>query len=309
MAAQVLITGGSGFIGKKLTAFLQQAGYSVVWLSRHPEKDTFKGVRSFAWNPEKGEMDPEALKDTDAVIHLAGTNIGAARWTSKRKKEIIDSRVNAAKTLYEYAKRTGKLSTIIAASATGLYGSGGPGMVFTEISPRGTGFQAEATAAWEQALDNLRSIPQRFIKFRFSNVWGMEGGALPEMIKPVKLHVGALGSGQQVISWIHIDDLCRAILFALQSPELAGTYNLAAPEPGNYDSFVKQASDILHAGIWLPRLPAFLLRIGLGEMADLLIEGAYVSCERIRSAGFKFNYPTMRAALRNLLAAEDETSS
>ena len=306
MPETILITGGTGFIGSALATLLQAEGYTLRFLSRTAAKTGASGAATFIWDPEKHLLDPLALEGADYIVHLAGTNIGGARWTDKRKALIVNSRVQAAETLcqaLQVRKSAGKAlpKAIIAASACGLYGPGPLNKPFIETDPAGTGFQAETVRVWENALQTLSPCTERQVILRFPAVLGQGGGAFPEMMQPITFGLGSIGSGKQPLACVHLTDVCRAIAFALSHTALQGVYNTALPTPATNADFVAGAAKRLHKTIWLPHIPAFLLRLALGEMAALLTEGNAVSSQKIEQAGFAFKYPSVGAVLDDLV--------
>jgi len=299
----VLITGGSGLLGKRLTALLQEHGHHVRWLVRNPSGANLpSGVAAFRWSLNNGYVDPAALIETDAIIHLAGENVGGGRWTAARKKSIMDSRVDGTRALARALNTPNKVRTIVAASASGFYGNQPLTNPVTETSSAGNDFLANVCRSWEKEEDEMASATRRLVKFRIGVVLSTEGGALQRLAMPVRFGVGTvLGSGNQAISWIHIDDLCRMFLFALTNPELSGVYNAASPDPVDFRGFTHALAKQLRRPLWLPSVPAFVLRTGLGEMSSIILEGVALSVKKIQESGFTFRYPSLSEALADLL--------
>lgn len=294
----VVITGGTGLIGKAVASLLMAKGHEVRILSR--SRGTFR------WDPEQGTFDMAALEGAHAVVHLAGENI-AGRWTEAKKSAIVESRRKAAALLAESLRRAGVRPVICAASAIGFYGDRGS-ETLTEESAAGNGFLAETTALWEQSLRQLESLAERFVMLRVGVVLDRAQGALPKMALPVKFLAGApLGSGEQYVSWIHIADMARLIAFSLdrnfEMPGLArdmqGTYNAAAGAVTNR-AMTDAIGRALHRPVFLPAVPGFILKTLLGEMSTLVLESARVSAEKARTAGFRFRFADLDQALSDI---------
>lgn len=304
--SNVVITGGSGLVGKALTDMLIKAGYGVRWLVRNPQSKSIPAeVKAFRWSPSEGYCDPAVWTNTHTLIHLAGENVGAGRWTADRKKKILDSRVEGTQVLKQALDQHGAgVQTVIAASATGYYGNQPAGTLLSEDAPQGDDFLSHVTAAWEAETAKL-GLGRRLVQLRIGVVLSPSGGALEKMAAPVRLVMGApLGSGEQMMSWIHIHDLCRMILFGMEHVEMAGMYNAVAPQAVSNRLFTRALAKALHKPLWLPPVPAFVLRLILGEMSAIVLDGASVDPSRILSAGFRFEYDALDRALEDLLAAK-----
>ncbi|WP_369411762.1 TIGR01777 family oxidoreductase [Chryseolinea lacunae] len=300
----ILITGASGMIGQHLTATLLARGHRVTHLGRSkPEGEKRSGVQSFTWNIEKRYIEPGAFLGVDTIIHLAGAGIADKPWTKERKREILESRTQSTQLLHDELKRGGhKVKTFLSASAIGFYGFEDATTVFTEVSPAGTDFLAQVTQRWEREVDTLSALGLRVVKIRIGIVLSTDGGVLNELMKPIKFYVGApLGSGDQYTSWIHIDDLCGIFAYAAEHDTLQGPYNAVAPNPVTNKVLTKATARMMHRPIIIPKVPAFALRLLLGEMADLVLTGNKVSNTKILNEGFVFSYQTVEAALQNLL--------
>lgn len=294
--AQVLIAGGSGLIGKRLTSLLLQAGHSVSWLSHSSAEGS--GIRTFAWNPASQTYDAAAFQNTDVIISLAGSSVADKPWTADYKQEIINSRKNAALTLLRALQHTPhQIKCLIAASATGFYGNRDD-EVLTEQSPAGTGFLPETTLQWEEAY---RTSPVRTVLIRTGIVLSTNGGALPELVKPLQFGIcPVLGSGKQFMPWIHIDDLCNMYRFAMENEQLSGVYNGVGPVPLKHLRFMKDAQTVLSPGSLRIPVPAFALRLLMGERAAIVTDSARVSPSKIMLAGFTFRFTELTTALRHL---------
>lgn len=297
---KVLITGASGLVGSRLTELLLSKKMEVVHVGRTKRNGS---VPSFAWDVDKQQMDAKALAGVDTIIHLAGAGVADKRWTPTRKKEILDSRVQSTRLLYQILKEEKhSVKNIVSASAIGYYGFGLSDQLFTEDSQPGTDFLASVTTEWEKEVDAIRELEIRVVKIRIGIVLSNKGGALKEMARPIQFGVGApLGTGQQVMSWIHIDDLCEMFCKAIEDRSLTGAYNGVAPNPVTNAELTKAIASVLKKPLWLPNVPPFVLRLLVGEMADIVVNGSKVSAEKILATRFKFQYSQIDDALRNLL--------
>jgi hypothetical protein len=284
-------------------AMLQEKGYETAVLSR---QKTGK-VRTFFWDPKAGFVDPEALAWADAIVHLAGANVAEGRWTAARKKEILESRIIGTETLQKaLAQHPHQIHRVVAATAIGWYGDTGDDWA-DEQSPAGQGFLASVCKEWELAVGRFASLGMRTVMIRVGVVLSPRGGALVEMAKPVKLFAGAaLGSGQQYVSWIHEDDLCSLFIKALEDDKMEGIYNGVAPHPVTNAELTKTIA--LHANkpLLLPNVPAFALRLMLGEMADIVLESTRVSCSKAEKAGFQFKFAEADDAIADLIGKMDD---
>lgn len=297
MQETILITGASGLVGRHLSVLLNKNGYRVLTLSRHP-----KEKNASSWDPENNVLDTEALSQTDHVIHLAGASIGDGRWTDARKKEILDSRVQSCTLLFRKCQETGvRLKTFVTASAVGYYGTEEHEGAFTENDPAGTGFLAEVCQKWEQAADNFQKDGVRTVKIRTGIVLATDGGILPQMAMPVRMGFGfAFGNGKQFIPWIHIQDMCNIYLRAIQDQSWQGAYNAVSPESATNASFTKQLSAHFHRPFWPISVPAFPLKMVMGERSELLLKGSDVKPMRLTEQGFDFVYSNLNEALSGL---------
>lgn len=294
----VLITGASGLIGSQLTKMLLNEGCHVRHLSRSKKDGK---VPSFVWDVDTGKIDDRAFESVDSIIHLAGAGIADKRWTAKRKNQILESRTKSTQLLFDKLKSSKhSVQTFISASAIGYYGFGEK--IFLEESEPGTDFLAEVVRQWEAEVDKIETLNIRTVKIRTGIVLSKEGGALKEIAKPIRYGVGAsLGSGNQHMSWIHITDLCNMFLFALSNDHMRGVYNAVCPTWTTNSEITKAIAKVINRPLWLPAIPGFVLKIMLGEMADLVLKGSKVSADKIQNAGFTFAYPNLDDALKNLL--------
>lgn len=302
MNKKVLITGGSGVVGKLLTRFLLQKGYSVHHLSREPQLHGNPRITVFKWDVIKKEIDKDCINGVETIIHLAGENIAEKRWTDQRKKQIIQSRTESIALIYSLLKDTSnhQVKTIISASAIGFYGNRGDELLTEESTP-GHGFLSDACLEWEAAVDAGEKLNLRVIKFRTGVVLTDSGGALPEIAGPVKKGLGAaLGTGKQWISWIHIQDVIKMYAFALENIRLRGTYNMTSPNPVTNIEITRSLAHIFNKKLWLPNVPAFALKLALGELSALVLDSTRVSSSKIEAEGFTFDFPDITKALDDI---------
>lgn len=295
----ILIAGGSGFIGKRLSKVLHGLNYKVCFLTR---SKTANGKDFFNWDPEKKVIDESAIKIADVIINLAGENIGESRWTAGRKRKIVNSRIFSTNLLYEsLAKIPNKVKLVINASAIGYYGNTGD-LIMNEESPASTDFMALTCKRWEEAAHNFNKLNIRTVIVRIGLVLAPEAGVFPEMMKPIKFGFAPyFGNGKQYQSWIHIDDLCKIFEKCVRDSKMNGTYNAVAPGPLSNKNFMKLITQIMSDKILLVRIPAIFMMIAFGEKAKLLLHGSRVSSKKIEAAGFTFAFPQAGAAIRNIL--------
>lgn len=248
-------------------------------------------------------MDREALKGVDTIIHLAGAGIADKRWTNKRKREILESRTKSTALLFQMlASAPHQVKTVISASAIGYYGGTLSSEWFDEGSEAGHDFLAVVVKQWEREAARITELGIRVVMIRIGVVLSREGGALREIIKPIQWGAGAaLGSGRQWMSWIHADDLCQIFAFCMENERLSGVFNAVSPNPVTNLELTKAIARVLKKRILLPAVPAVMLRLALGEMANLVILGNRVLSEKIRQAGYSFKHDELNMALHDLL--------
>lgn len=295
---KILVTGATGLIGRELTAYLTTAGHEVFRLTRRPPAE----ANDITWNPEAGSIPKGPLERLDAVVHLAGENIAASRWTDAVKARMRASRVDGTRLLCEtLSQLQSPPKTLICASAIGYYGDRGD-EVLTESSLPGTGFLAELCRDWEAASEPARQKRIRVVNLRIGVVLSSQGGALAKMLTPFKLGVGGVvGSGRQYWSWVAIDDVVGTIHHCLVHDELTGPVNAVAPNSATNSDFTKTLGGVLHRPTLFP-MPAFAARLALGEMADeLLLSSTRVVPERLQQTGYSFRCPTLESAFRHVL--------
>ena len=298
---KVLISGGSGSIGRALCALLEQHGYDPCILSRSRKDD--ERYTTFLWDHARDYLENGALENCEHIIHLAGTGIADKRWTDSRKKEILNSRVETGALLHRKVREANvPLKSFVSASATGYYGQVSGLVARKEQDPPGDDFTAHTCKAWEAAADQFNELGIRTVKLRIGIVLMPTGGALEAMAAPVKLGFGSvLGSGKQVLPWIHLNDLVHILLRAVQDETMQGVYNACAPSVTSNEEFTNILAKVLQKRILLPRTPGWLLRLVLGERASLLLEGSPVSADKLLGTGFEFQYTDPETCIRDLL--------
>ncbi|MBX9784771.1 MAG: TIGR01777 family oxidoreductase [Chitinophagaceae bacterium] len=301
----VCITGGTGLIGQKLSQMLVSKGYRVIILSRN-SKAANGAISYAAWNPDTGAIDNSVITASDYIIHLAGAGVAEKRWTKKRKQEIVNSRVLSSALLVKALKETtNHVKAVISSSAIGWYGpDAATAKPFVETDAPFDDFLGTTCLQWEQSIEPVSALGIRLVKLRTGIVLSNEGGALKEFKKPLKFGLATiLGSGKQMISWIHIDDICRMYMHAIENEIMNGVYNGVAPKPvSNKELTLALAKKMRGNGFITVPVPAFALKIALGEMSIEVLKSTTVSASKIQNTGFQFLYPSLDAALNELIA-------
>jgi hypothetical protein len=303
MAERVLITGGSGMIGSCLKDLLNKEGYIAGILTRKTKHEALPN--SWHWDIDKGELDIESIRQANHIIHLAGAGLAEKKWTAKRKKEILESRVKSTSLLLKaLSENRHNVKTVISASAIGYYGwNTGSIMMDEERKKPGDDFLAVVVRDWEASSMKFSGLGLRTVILRNGPVLSLKGGMVKKLMLPVKFWMGApFGNGEQYISWIHIDDLCRIIFTAIKNESIKGVYNAVAPVPVTNKEFIRTFARCLNKPAFLPGIPPFLLKLFLGEMASMILGGNKVSSEKIESAGYSFKFRNINDALKDLLS-------
>ncbi|HEX3024779.1 MAG TPA: TIGR01777 family oxidoreductase [Chitinophagaceae bacterium] len=303
----VLITGGTGMIGKHLTKMLLEKGYEIIVMSRKSGVGSRESGVSFAeWNIKNQTIDADAIAKADYIFHLAGASVAEKRWTAKRKKEIVDSRTQSSTLIVKALKEIpNHVKAVVSISAIGWYGADTKESLqygFNEAAKADTEFLGATCKVWEDSIEPV-SINKRLIKLRSGIVFSNNGGAFVEFKKPLKAAVVTVfGNGRQVVSWIHIDDLCRIFIFAMEHEEMNGVYNAVATHPLTNKELMILLGKKMRGQFFIPVfIPSFLLKIILGEMSVELLKSASVNNNKIKSAGFNFLYPSIETALDDLI--------
>jgi uncharacterized protein (TIGR01777 family) len=295
---RIVVAGGSGFVGQSLVVALVARGDEVAVLTRNP-RDVRTG-RPVQWNPAQPGSWTSEVSEADAVINLAGENVGAGRWTGERKKRIVESRAVSTRGLVDaMSTRRDRSRVFVSASAVGFYGDRGDSALDESALP-GASFLTDVTEQWEEAAHAADAVA-RVVILRIGVVLAKDGGALGKMTLPFRLFGGGpMGSGRQWMSWIDRDDVIRLVEWAIDRPEASGVYNATAPSPVTNRDFARALGHVLHRPAIMPA-PAFALRVALGEMADeMLLTGQRVLPARATEQGFTFKYPTLGASLEHI---------
>lgn len=296
MGMNILLTGGTGFIGNELVKLLLNEGHKVRILTRDKEVHP----PFYTWTTE--DIDERVFENLDGIIHLAGAPL-MSYWTSSYKKQIIDSRVNTAQLLLEKVKEHQvPLKFFISAAGSSYYGQVSTNKIFKEEDQPGKDFLADVCVRWENAAFQFEEIGARVVCIRTPLVLGKNADALKLMKLPTQYGLGAsLGSGKQASPWLHIEDLCRVYLQAVENNEMNGSYNVAVSEKLTHQQFMQHLAKGLRKPLFLPNIPAFAVKLVMGEKAVIVLEGAFLDNQKLLATGFTFNYPTLDDALNEIL--------
>ncbi len=306
--AVVLISGGTGLIGKKLTSYLIERNYEVIILTRNKKdfSSNPKILYSF-WDVKNQLIDVQVIQKANYIIHLAGAGVMDKRWTEKYKKEIIDSRTKSSELIIKALnENTHQVKSFVSASAIGWYGADADPLLqkdgFIELDEHDKNFLGETCALWESSVDPVIQSGIRLIKLRTGIVLSNDGGAFKEFRMPLNFGVAAiLGNGKQIISWIHIDDICRLYIEAMENKNLSGVYNAVAPVPVTNKKLILLTAEKLRNKFFIPiHIPTFFLKLFIGKRSIEILKSATVSDKKIKSTGFTFLYPTIESALEEL---------
>lgn len=290
--AKILVTGGTGLVGRRLTALLTEKNHEVRILSRNP-----KNENEFKWDFSKGFLDDKAIENIDYIIHLAGAGIADKRWTKERKEVILNSRVATANLIFDKIKAQNiPLKGFISASGSNYYGAQTTAKVFKESDAVGTDFLGQVCLKWEAAANQFKDLNIPVTILRTGVVLSKTGGALEKMRTPI---VSPLGSGNQYMAWIHIDDLCNLYIKAIEET-FVGVYNAVSPEFHTSKTFSKALAKAIKRPFLPIAVPGFLLKLVFGELAIILLHGSRLSSDKIKEKGFIFKYKELALALKNL---------
>lgn len=300
--SSVLITGGNGFVGSRVTTLLISKGFKVSHLSVNPKPAL--NVPVYAWSPVIGEIDKEAFNGIDCIIHLAGANIGEKRWTKQRKEEIIKSRVDSAQLLFKTVTDLKiELKAFISASAVGYYGSKNTNEIFSEESLPSTDFLGETCRLWEKNADLFEASGIRTVKIRTGIVLDKNEGALAKLYLPARYGIVLrTGSGHQYMPWIHISDLCNIYLKAIEDSNMSGAYNAVSPQHIDHNNFVRTMAASINRSVFLPAIPSFIFKIFFGQMSTLFLKGSRVSSKKISESGYDFLFPDLKGAFNEIFS-------
>jgi len=308
----ILISGGTGLVGKHLSKMLTEKGYEVIILTRKlPDEKVVSDKISYAlWDIEEQFLDTGAIQKADYIIHLAGAGFAEKKWTADRKKEIKDSRIQSSVLLLKSLQTIpNKIKAVISASATGWYGQNNADTYihgFIEDDPACNDFTGETCRLWEESILPVTELGKRLVRLRIGIVLSKDGGALSAFMKPLQYGIAAiLGSGNQTMSWIHIDDLCRLFVYAIEHEELSGVYNAVAPHSVNNKQLVLLLARTMRGKFYISVfVPSFVLRLLLGEMSGGILKSIRVCSHKVKHAGFTFLYPELKQALQQLFNVE-----
>ncbi len=286
-------------VGNALTQLLLAKGYEVSHLSRKPGNTP--QIKTYLWDIDKGLIDEKCIDGVDTIIHLAGAGIADKRWTDKRKKELIESRTKSIGLIYSLLRnKAHAVKSIISASATGYYSDRGDKLLTEESAPAND-FLGDCCIRWEKAVDEGEELDLRVLKFRTGVVLTAKGGALPQLALPIKFWVGSpIGNGKQWIPWIHHEDVVGLYLYGIENNGLSGVYNMVAPNPVTNKQLTQAVAKQLHKPLWLPNVPAFAIKLIFGEMSIVVLGSTKVSAQKIEGSGFKFKFPMIEEALKDI---------
>jgi uncharacterized protein len=302
---RIVVTGGTGFIGRALVQDLAQRGHKIIVLTRHPasaQSQLPDGVACVGWNPPEPGAWQERFQEAEAVINLAGEPIAAKRWSAARKEFLRESRTNATRSLVEALRTyTTRPRVFVNASGVGYYGPRND-MSISETAGAGCDYLADLCIEWEREARRAEELGMRVVRIRFGMVLGRDGGALPKIALPFRLFIGGpIMPGTQWVSWLHLTDAVGLIRWILDKPDIAGAINAVAPEPVTMRQFCGTLAKVLHRPSWLP-VPAFALRVGLGELGAVMTTGQRVLPQAALRGGYRFQHPSLEPALRAIFA-------
>jgi uncharacterized protein (TIGR01777 family) len=297
---KIVIAGGSGLVGKKLTQMLVEKGHEVAWLTRNGKAKS--PIKLFEWDIKNQTIDKAVFDFAEVFINLAGAGVADKKWTDAYKKEIYDSRILSTQLLAnELAGKANKVHTYISASAIGIYGNN-TALNTTENTTAADTFLAKVCEDWENAVKPIDKLGIRTGIIRVGVVLAKDGGFIKEVSTPINLFFGAaLGSGEQQTSWIHIDDLCRMFIVLVENKSLSGVFNGVAPNPETNKKLTQLLAKQLDKPLILPNAPAFVIKLLFGEMGTMLLGSQHISAQKILDSGFTFQFPTAQKAMADLV--------
>jgi len=299
--ANVLVSGGTGLIGTRLCKKLKEKGYQVKVLSRRNQSGS--EIPVVFWDPDRQVIDAKALQNTDYIIHLAGANLSSWLWTRRRKRIIYKSRVSSAEFLYREIRKSGaKLKGFITASGINYYGAVTGDHIFEESDPPGSDFLGNTCYDWEQSAKHFESSGIRTTRIRTGIVLAKKGSTLQKLALPFRFGFGVImGKGTQFLPWIHIEDLCNIYVNAIENDHMSGPYNAVAPGHSSFRNFIEMIALARKRRVWIVNIPSFLIRLVIGEMAGVVLEGSRISSVKIQHTGYKFIYPELEMAMKSLM--------
>lgn len=298
---RILITGATGLVGSEITRLLHEKGINVNYLTTSRSKiEKSENYKGFYWNPSTGEIDTNCLQGVGAIINLAGANVFQP-WTASNKKKILNSRIDSLNLLYKTLEENDhEVGQLASASAIGIYPSSTHKMHYEEEKEVADNFLGEVSEKWEVAAQKFSNLGVRVAIVRIGIVLASDGGALPQIARPVKYNVGtALGSGKQWQSWIHVTDLARLFLFLI-SNGAKGVFNGVAPNPVTNEDLTREVAAVMDKKIWLPKVPGFALKLVMGEMSTVVLGSQLVSSKKVQEEGFNFHFINLRQAIRDI---------
>lgn len=314
----ILIAGGTGTIGIRLCAILLEKGYSVTVLSRKTDINQIKPLKALQekhrhirlahWNVQSQTIEEQAVAEADCIVNLAGAGIADERWSAERKIEIVQSRTQSAALIIKGLRDvSNKVTTVINSSAIGWYGvddKNSRGKGFTEDMPAANDYLGDTCKAWEDSISGVEELGKRLVIIRTGIVLSKDGGAFVEFKKPLNFRVAAiLGNGKQIVSWIHVEDICNIYVHAIENEHVQGIYNSAAPHPVSNKELVLAMAKSKYGKGYLPmHVPAFALKIAMGEMSQEVLKSTTANAQKIIDSGFVFKYPTIDKAVADLLS-------
>ena len=302
MIKTILVTGGTGFVGKGLVDLLLQRGYTINLLVRRDTKtQEHTNLRIFKWNVYKGEIDDACIRDVDAIIHLAGEDIASNRWTTERKQQIVESRTKSIRMIYTLLRENkNRVNHVISASAVGYYGDRDDELL-TEDSLPSKDFLAETSIAWEEAVDEGKKLGLRIVKLRSGIILGESGGVLEQMDKPSSFGIAIIpGTGKQWVSWIHLHDALNIYIYTLENETMQGVYNMVAPEPVTLEDLTRYMAKATKRSPLFLYAPEWALKLAIGEMSIMVLESIKASSDKLKKAGYLFKFSTIQAALNQV---------